>query len=83
MDKILVTLVVPSVEEEFDVLIPDFLPMKEVACLLAEAVSDVMEKRYAASGYELLCRKEPYMVLHPEYTLAEYGVEHGEYLYLF
>lgn len=83
MDKILVALVVPSVEEEFDVLIPDFLTVKEVVGLLAEAVSDVTEKRYVASGCELLFRREPEMILHPEYTMAEYGVRHGERLYLF
>lgn len=83
MDKILVTLAVPSVEETFDVLIPDFLPIKEVVILLAEAVSDVTQNMYAASGCEILCRRNPDMVLHPEHTLAEYGVGHGECLYLF
>lgn len=83
MNKVLVTLVVPSVEESFDVLIPDFLPIEEVAALLAEAVSDVTQDMYVASGNEILCRRNPDMVLHPKYTLAEYGVEHGECLYLF
>lgn len=83
MNKVLVTLRVPSVEGEFDVLIPDFLPIGEVTVLLAEAVSDITQNMYVSSGCEILCRRNPDMALHPKYTLAEYGVEHGECLYLF
>ena len=37
MGKILITLKVPSVEQKFDVLVPDFLPVKYVIPLMAEA----------------------------------------------
>lgn len=83
MDKILVTLVVPSVEEKFDVLIPKFLTVAEVVDLLAEAVADVTQHMYVSSGSEVLCRSNPAMVLFPDRTMQEYGVEHGECLYLF
>lgn len=36
--KILVNISVPSIFENYDLLIPDFLPVKEVAALISEAV---------------------------------------------
>ena len=36
MEKILITLKVPSVQLEQDVMIPDFLPVKEIIKLLTE-----------------------------------------------
>ena len=83
MNKKLITLVVPSVEEEFDILVPDFLVIKELIKLLAEAVSDITQNMYVSSGCEVLCRREPDMILDEEYTLQEYGLQNGEYLYLF
>ncbi len=83
MEKILVTLKVPSVQLEQDVMIPDFLPVKEVIKLLTEAVADLTQNMYVSSGQEVLCRNAPTMVLNGKYTLQDYGVEHGETLYLF
>lgn len=83
MDKILVTLIVPSIGEEFDVLIPGFLKIKEVKALLAEAVSDITQNMYVPSGGEILCRGNPRMILNMECTMMEYEVVHGECLYLF
>lgn len=83
MDKVLITLVVPSLQEEFDVLLPNFLTIKEIITLLTEAVSDITQKMYVPSGCEVLCRREPDMLLDATYTAAEYRMEHGERLYLF
>ncbi len=83
MEKILITLKVPSVQLEQDVMIPDFLPVKEIIKLLTEAVVDLTQNMYISSGEEVLCRKAPDMVLNERYTLQDYGVEHGETLYLF
>ena len=83
MEKILITLKVPSVQLEQEVMIPDFLPVKEIIKLLTEAVVDLTQNMYISSGEEILCRKAPDMVLNERYTLQDYGVEHGETLYLF
>lgn len=50
MGKILITLKVPSVEQKFDVLVPDFLPVKDVIPLMAEAVSELTRMMYVSSG---------------------------------
>lgn len=83
MDKVLITLIVPSVEEEFDVLIPEFLSIGEIIRLLTEAVSDITQNMYVPSGGEVLCRSNPVMLLNAEHVMAEYEVAHGERLYLF
>lgn len=83
MEKILITLKVPSVQMEQDVMIPDFLPVKEIIKLLTEAVADLTQNMYISSGDEVLCRKTPEIILNERYTLQDYGVEHGEILYLF
>lgn len=83
MDKILITLIVPSVEEQFDVLIPDFLKIKDITALLAEAVSDITQNMYVPSGSEILCRRNPQMVLNMERAMLDYRLAHGECLYLF
>lgn len=82
MEKILITLSVPSVEQDFDVLVPDFLPVREVIPLMAEAAAEITRQMYVSSGGEILCRKEPSMILEGEYTLQDYRVANGERLYL-
>lgn len=79
----MITLKVPSVQMEQDVKIPDFLPVKEIIKLLTEAVGELTQNRYISSGEEVLCRETPDMILNERYTLQDYGVEHGETLYLF
>lgn len=79
----MITLKVPSVQMEQDVMIPDFLPVKEIIKLLTEAVGELTQNRYISSGEEVLCRETPDMILNERYTLQDYGVEHGETLYLF
>lgn len=82
MGKILITLKVPSVEQKFDVLVPDFLPVKDVIPLMAEAVSELTKMMYVSSGAEVLCRDDPSEIFNGEYTLRDYGVADGEYLFL-
>ena len=79
----MITLKVPSVQMEQDVMIPDFHPVKEIIKLLTEAVGELTQNRYISSGEEVLCRETPDMILNERYTLQDYGVEHGETLYLF
>ncbi len=65
----MITLKVPSVEQKFDVLVPDFLPVKDVIPLMAEAVSELTRMMYVSSGAEVLCRDDPSEIFNGEYTL--------------
>lgn len=83
MDKVLVTLYVPSVNGRFDVLLPVFLKVCEVIPLLVEALSDLTQNQYVTSGSELLCCGERNTLLDMTYTIEECGIQHGDKLYLF
>ena len=82
MGKILITLKVPSAEQKFDVLVPDFLPVRDVIPLMAEAVSELTRMMYVSSGSEVLCRNDPSEIFSREYTMKDYNVTDGECLYL-
>ena len=55
MEKVLVTLVVPSLGKKYDVLLPVFLTVSEIVPLLTEALVDLTGKSYVTSGNEFLC----------------------------
>ena len=78
--KILVNVLVPSISEKFDLLVPDFLPIKEVATLIADAVEYLSNRRYISSREELLCLVEQKLLLREDLTLRDYNVRHGDHL---
>lgn len=80
--KLLVELTIPSVGESVDVWIPDFIPIGEVIRMAVRAVSLLTEQRYVPSGSECLCLKKGSRLLHPDCSLADYGVRHGDSLIL-
>ena len=82
MEKILIMLKVPSAGQKVDVLVPDFLPVREIIPLMVEAVSEITRQMYVFSGNEILCRDDPPMIFQGEYTLKDYRVNNGECLYL-
>lgn len=83
MDKLLITLEVPSVSESFDVFIPNFLRIGLLVPLLAEAVSELTQNRYVSSRQEFLCSKEKAVILKEEGTLRDYGIQNGDHLMLY
>lgn len=80
MDKILITLEVPALDQCFDVYIPNFLTIDELVPLLAQGLKEISEQLYTISGTELLCQCKTNKVMGNKYTLADYGVENGEHL---
>ncbi|MBR4234904.1 MAG: EsaB/YukD family protein [Clostridia bacterium] len=82
-NKILIRLEVPAVKQEFEMRIPDHLPVKRLVPLMVKAVSDLSEGAYVSSGHELLCCKRLNAMLDTDAALAEYGLISGEHLLLF
>ena len=78
--KVLVNIFVPSISENYDVLVPDFLPVKEVIALIAEAVEYLSNRRYVSSKHELLCLVEQKLLLREDLTLRDYNVRNGDHL---
>lgn len=80
MNKILIKLLVPAVNGEYDVSVPTTLDIAALTNLLAEGVKDMSKGRYAISGLEMLNGKDPDLLLDPRKTLADYGFYNGSVL---
>lgn len=78
--KILVNIFVPSISENYDVLVPDFLPVKEVTTLISEAVEYLSNRRYVSSKQEFICLVEQEVLLREDLTLRDYNVRNGDHL---
>jgi len=82
MEKRLIGLYVPAVQERFDLLVPVNLDIASLTGLLVNGVEELCEGRYAPSHLEWLSMRYPDVLLRPEMTLADYGVEDGAQLVL-
>lgn len=77
MEKRLIGLYVPAVQERFDLLVPMDLDIAVLTKLLVNGVEEICEGRYAPSHQEMLSMRYPDILLHSGKTLADYGVEDG------
>lgn len=82
MEKKLIGLYVPAVQERFDLLVPMDLEVAALTGLLVNGVEEICAGRYAPSHQELLSMRYPDLLLHPKRTLADYGVADGAQLVL-
>lgn len=80
MDKVLISLFVPSVGEKYDVYIPLFLTVAEVSEMLTQMLEEIQSQRYVSSGKEVLCSLDQKVILEREKTLRDYHVQNGEHL---
>lgn len=82
MEKKLVGLYVPAAQERFDILVPMDVAIGELAVLVTNGAAELCGGRYVPSREEVLTMRQPDMLLDPEKTLADYGVEDGAQLVL-
>ena len=82
MEKKLVGLYVPAVQERFDLLVPTDLDIASLTVLLTNGVEELCGGSYSSSHQELLSLRQPDMLLHPRLTLGDYGVENGAQMVL-
>lgn len=78
--KILVNVFVPAIGEKYDIMVPDFLRIKVISNLVAEAVENLSDNKYVSSGQEQLCSVEKNILLNSNATLKNYGVQNGGHL---
>lgn len=83
MAKILVNLTIPALSESYDLLIPDFLKIRVLMPMVADAVTELSSGQYISSGKESLCCRELSKALDQGSTLRECGITNGDHLYLF
>lgn len=78
---ILLNIEIPAVSENYDVLVPDFLTIKELIALISDAVENMTEHRYKSSGNEVLCYDGN--IICPQHTLKQCSVSNGDHLMMF
>lgn len=83
MDKLLLTIEVPSVEQIFDFTAPKTITPGLMRELLYQVLAELTGGAYIPSGAELLCRREDRKVLSTEVPLEDSGVQMGDHLILF
>lgn len=83
MRKTLIGLYVPAVQEHFDLLVPADLEISSLTDLLMSGVTELCRGRYTPSEKGMLTLRDPEMLLHPDRTLENYGIEDGAQLALF
>ena len=82
MNKNLIELHIPAIDEHFDIFVPVDVSIKELIEIIASGVSEITDGKYIASKCEQLCLKEPIGILNPALTLQDYGIKNGMRLYL-
>ena len=80
--KILVNIYIPAIGERYDVRIPNFLRIKSVTSMIANAVEELSNHLYVSSGDEQLCSVEKNILLRHNATLKQYGIQNGDHLIL-
>lgn len=80
--KVLVNVYVPAIGERLDVLIPDWLSVREIILLLVKNIEFLSNNRYITTGSEQLCQKETNIVFCPSEYLSAYFPKNGEQLIL-
>ncbi|WP_418745977.1 hypothetical protein [Frisingicoccus sp.] len=83
MDKILISLYVPSINQHFDVLLPSFMEINSLIPMITEALADITQYRYVPSGEEILCNSSSGILYDRNHTVEECGIRYGEKVYIF
>ena len=78
--KILINVSVPAIGEQYDILVPDNLRIRNVTLLIAETVENLSNHMYISSGGEHLCSADRNILLRPNATLEKYGIKNGDHL---
>lgn len=78
--KILVTVSIPAISAQYDILVPNDLRIKTIASLIADSVEDLSDHKYISSGEECLCYKEKSIIMKNNSTLKRYGVQNGDHI---
>ena len=82
MEKILVRLIIPAIEQEHDMYIPGSLTVSELTALIVRAVNEISGHSYVSSGNEVLCYRERDILLDPGMTAFDYDINNGDHIVL-
>ena len=82
MEKVLISLSVPALPDQYEVFVPDDMPLGELVPLLVEGVASISAGRYQSSGEEMLCDAQKGLLNRLQLTLRQCGLGNGDELYL-
>ena len=82
MDKVLVDLFVPALEQTYDIFVPLQSPMHEVVELMKKAVVDMSDGRFVANETTSLCNREDGTIININLSVYELGIRNGSRLML-
>ena len=82
MEKLLIHLYIPAVQKNFDLFLPQEIPIEQIVQALSKGVQELSRERYAISGQEMLLQEGAIAPLSPKETLYQYGVRDGDKLLL-
>ncbi len=82
MEKLLIHLYVPALMRDYDLFVPQNVPIRKLIPVLTDGISQLSLKKYNASGLECLMSSDGNAPLHPDKTLADYGIRDGAMLLL-
>lgn len=82
MKKILIHLVVPAVQMEFDIFLPLDLPVSEISALLSKAVQSLSAGQYVPAENSMLCLQRTNSLLSQDCTPVENQLRNGDVLFL-
>lgn len=78
--KLLITLTVPAISRQFDILVPKDLKIRSITPLIAETVEELSGHMYVATGQEFFVCVEKNTLLRQNETLESYGIRNGDHL---
>lgn len=82
MDKVLVSVRVPAMDETYDMFLPESSPMYEVQELIKKAVSTLSHGQYIAGRDSILCFGNNGGIININLSARELGIRNGSRLIL-
>lgn len=83
MNKILINLFVPSINEKFDILVLENKKLSEIKQLIIEGITNLTNDNLKNVDNLILCNQETGVMYNLEYTVKENLITDGTKLILF
>ena len=80
MEHVIIHLYVPAINASYDLKIPLSMPMLDLVRLLGQAVENLSNGAYRASGSEILSLKNKERILDYDQTPQDYEMQNGDVL---
>lgn len=82
MDKILINVYVPIINESYDMMISPVIKTSELLTLVKKAVSELSDGRFIANTNNVLCLRNDGTIININLSAFESGIENGSKLML-